>query len=317
MGGHATPAASLIPPSCLALPLQIVSSRVGLPGYGKRLALAEASFARTGRKGEAPAGTKDCNSAPPAFGLHFVTGARLRLHFPVALPPRQGSAGRSAPDPQRQQGTAPFAPGGRQRAGSGGEETNRPVTPPFDISVVLACPRPKVVDKLMASLATFGVQRVLVVNAAKVESTYFDGKRLSRENLESDLVDGLMQGALYTRLPEVRVEKGLSLAQALERHGFCEKRRDGEKTQHPRMVAHPDAVVKARQFLCDSREGAFAGGQRPSVTIAVGPEGGWTEDELRVLEQRAGLDRVGLGPRILKTLDATLALLSFCYDAWE
>ena len=37
----------------------------------------------------------------------------------------------------------------------------------------------------------------------------------------------------------------------------------------------------------------------PAYTIAVGPEGGWTDDELRALRSRGALT-VSLGPRILR-----------------
>ena len=42
---------------------------------------------------------------------------------------------------------------------------------------------------------------------------------------------------------------------------------------------------------------------------AVGPEGGWSDYELRMFEA-AGFRRVSLGPRVLRTDTAVVALLS-------
>ena len=56
------------------------------------------------------------------------------------------------------------------------------------------------------------------------------------------------------------------------------------------------------------------GGQAPNVrgqapVLAVGPEGGWTDEEVARLEEK-GFVRMSLGPRILRTDTALIALLS-------
>ena len=52
------------------------------------------------------------------------------------------------------------------------------------------------------------------------------------------------------------------------------------------------------------------------VSVAVGPEGGWTEAELQ-LAVEAGVQPVGLGPRILRTVTAPLAIASWVAGYWE
>jgi 16S rRNA (uracil1498-N3)-methyltransferase len=48
---------------------------------------------------------------------------------------------------------------------------------------------------------------------------------------------------------------------------------------------------------------------RHSIHIAVGPEGGWTAEEL-ALFRSAGWQSVGLGPRILRAETAAIAALA-------
>jgi RsmE family RNA methyltransferase len=49
------------------------------------------------------------------------------------------------------------------------------------------------------------------------------------------------------------------------------------------------------------------------VLLAVGPEGGWNEFELRLLEAH-GFQPIGMGPRTLRTDTACLALLALVHD---
>ena len=48
---------------------------------------------------------------------------------------------------------------------------------------------------------------------------------------------------------------------------------------------------------------------RQTLLLAIGPEGGWTDDEVSLLEEK-GFARYSLGPRILRTDTATIALLA-------
>jgi 16S rRNA (uracil1498-N3)-methyltransferase len=52
-----------------------------------------------------------------------------------------------------------------------------------------------------------------------------------------------------------------------------------------------------------------------SVALAIGPEGGWTEDEL-ALAVRAGFAEASLGPLILRTETAVVAALAIVLCSW-
>jgi 16S rRNA (uracil1498-N3)-methyltransferase len=50
----------------------------------------------------------------------------------------------------------------------------------------------------------------------------------------------------------------------------------------------------------------------PGVVLAIGPEGGWNDFELGLLEAR-GFQRISLGPRSLRTDTACIAMLSLVH----
>ena len=50
--------------------------------------------------------------------------------------------------------------------------------------------------------------------------------------------------------------------------------------------------------------------------LAVGPEGGWTDEEVGMLEEK-GFARMSLGPRILRTDTALIALLSRLMETYD
>ncbi|MBK6727474.1 MAG: RNA methyltransferase [Xanthomonadales bacterium] len=70
---------------------------------------------------------------------------------------------------------------------------------------------------------------------------------------------------------------------------------DGDDT---RLVLHPDGGETLSRIEC-----------RDSVAIAIGPEGGFSDRDLAVLEQ-ARFQRITLGPRILRTETAGLAAIA-------
>jgi len=156
--------------------------------------------------------------------------------------------------------------------------------PPPGIDLLLAMPRPKVLRRVLQAAASLGARRVALVNAARVEKSYFDSPFLDPAEIERNLVLGLEQ-ARDTVLPEVLVRRRL--------RPFVEDELDAlwPPAGRSRLVAHP----------------AAAGGDPPRtqerpeapVLVAVGPEGGWVPFELELLEAH-GFRRLDLGPRVLR-----------------
>ena len=175
-------------------------------------------------------------------------------------------------------------------------ETTAPERPRVDL--LLALPRPKVLRRLWAHLAALGVGRVMLTNAGKVERDYFDSHIVRDEGFRPLLLEGLQQ-ARDTRMPVVSVHKRLTVLVEDELDGLCPAGR--------RLVAHPGAGTSIASALGNA-------GARDRVLLAVGPEGGWNEFELALLD-RHRFERVGMGPRTLATTTACIALLTLAHAA--
>ena len=159
--------------------------------------------------------------------------------------------------------------------------------------LLLALPRPKCLRRLWPQIAALGPERVYLTAAEKVEKDYWGSTFLRPEVYRSLLVDGLAQSG-DTILPEVEVHRRLKpLVEDVLPRRYAEGRR---------LVAHPPRTG-ARNAAPDKPPAYGAG------IVAVGPEGGWSDYELRMFEA-AGFRRVSLGPRVLRTDTAVVALLS-------
>lgn len=158
------------------------------------------------------------------------------------------------------------------------------------VDLILAPPRPRVMKRLLPQLAAMGVGRIVLVGAKKVEKDFWGATLLKEENYRPLLIDGLMQAGTSI-LPE------LVCRRAFRR--FVADELDAMFPTPRRIVAHPYGDVAA----------APAASSDAPLLLAVGPEGGWTDEEVALLESK-GFARYSLGPRILRTDTATIALLA-------
>ena len=173
--------------------------------------------------------------------------------------------------------------------------------PPW-CDLVLAPPRPRVMKRLLPQLATLGVRRLFLVGAEKVEKAFWGAQLLKPEIYRPLLIEGLMQGAVSTQLPEIHQEKRFS--KWLSSGDFAKN----FENQSFRIVAHPP--LPGTVPTISGTVPMFSG---TVPVFAIGPEGGWTGKEVALLEAQ-GFVRHSLGPRILKTETATIALLSRFMD---
>lgn len=156
--------------------------------------------------------------------------------------------------------------------------------PPTGLDLLLAMPRPKVLRRVLQSAASLGARRIVLVNAQRVEKSYFDTPFLEPAEVERNLVLGLEQ-ARDTMIPEVVVRKLLRPFVEDELESFW------PGATCARLLAHPAAERGPK--ACDLGKAGS-----PAV-IAIGPEGGWVPFELDLLAAH-GFIPFGLGPRILR-----------------
>jgi len=176
-----------------------------------------------------------------------------------------------------------------------------PARPSVDL--LLALPRPKVMRRLWAQVAALGVGQIILTNAERVERNYFDTHILEPEVYRPLLLEGLQQ-ARDTHLPVVSIHRRLKVLLEDDLDGLC--------PSGVRLVAHPGSTLTFRAAL-DTNSAYVAGGQTRTL-LAVGPEGGWTDFELRLLAAH-GFGIVGMGARTLRSDTACVALLALLHEA--
>jgi len=159
--------------------------------------------------------------------------------------------------------------------------------------------------RLWPQLATLGAKSIHLLNAAKVEKTYFASHVTEPEIFNPLLIDGLMQSGA-TALPCVHVHPRLNdffngtLPALLADENILP------------LIAHPGPATplgRARSPSAPQHPASGALGERALPLLAIGPDGGWTPDELARFFD-AGFKPFSLGERPLRTDTACVALLA-------
>jgi 16S rRNA (uracil1498-N3)-methyltransferase len=178
-------------------------------------------------------------------------------------------------------------------------ELSEPPPPPLRIELLLALPRPKMLRRLLAAVASMGIKRVVLINSARVEKSYFESPLLAPAAIRQELLLGLSQ-ACDTILPAVSIRQRF--------RPFVEDEADAFwPAPARRLVAH----LRSERDLCDVPPAPVDG----TTVLAVGPEGGWVPFEVELLEAH-GFLRFAAGTRVLRVdtavpfLIGQLALLS-------
>lgn len=155
------------------------------------------------------------------------------------------------------------------------------------LTLVLGLPRPKMMRRILQTIATLGVKQLHLVNSYRVEKSYWQTPFLEAENINAQLILGLEQGC-DTQLPEVYLHKRFK--------PFVEDELPAIVAGNRALVAHPYTTT-----ACPSQIDY-------SLTLAVGPEGGFIPYEIDLLE-KCGFEAVHLGARIMRVETAVPYLL--------
>jgi len=165
---------------------------------------------------------------------------------------------------------------------------DQPPPPKLPITLLLALPRPKMLRRVLQTVATMGVPRLVLLNSYRVEKSFWQTPFLQPAAIREQLILGLEQ-ARDTVLPEVIIEKRFK--------PFVEDRLPQLAAGSLGLVGHPGDFPHCPRAV-----------EHP-VTLAIGPEGGWIPYEVEKLAE-AGLTPVQLGERILRVETAVSALLA-------
>ncbi|MDX1756841.1 MAG: 16S rRNA (uracil(1498)-N(3))-methyltransferase [Marinobacter sp.] len=168
-----------------------------------------------------------------------------------------------------------------------------PPPAPLPLSLVLAMPRPKMFRRVIQTVAALGVKDIWVINAYKVEKSFWQTPWLAEAALRENLTLGLEQ-ARDTRMPNVRLRKRFK--------PFVEDELPGLLQARPGVVAHPGTDTPCPTHI-----------NRPA-TLCIGPEGGFIPYEVDKLMD-AGCQGVHLGSRILRVETAVPVLIGRLYDS--
>jgi len=159
---------------------------------------------------------------------------------------------------------------------------------PLNLKLILALPRPIVFKRLLPQLAALGVKKIMIVNSARVEKSYWKSPDLKKEAVEEKLILGLEQ-AKDTVMPEVSFHPNFRT--------FVEKELSDAIDGTRAILAHPGSGTPCPASMTGA------------VTLVIGPEGGFLPAEVEKLSD-AGCLPVSFGERILRVETAVVAFIA-------
>lgn len=160
--------------------------------------------------------------------------------------------------------------------------------PKLDVTVILALPRPKVLRRLILDMTAFGVSKIILINSARTDKSYWSSPLLAR--LDEFVLEGLQQ-SVDTVKPAITLVKRFK--------PFVEDELPSLIKERTALVFHPYGNVGF---------GDFMGSNPLPDVIIIGAEGGFVPYEIELLTS-INVQAVTLGKRILRTESAVNAVL--------
>ena len=156
-----------------------------------------------------------------------------------------------------------------------------------EIQLILAMPRPKVLRRILKCISSTGIKSIYLINCLKVEKSYWQTPLLAQANVNKALISGLEQ-SVDTILPKIHLRRLFK--------PFVEDELSGIAQSTEKLIAHPNAKNPCPASL------------KNSMTIVIGPEGGFSEYEVTKFEE-IDFMRVNIGQRILSVETAVPYIL--------
>jgi 16S rRNA (uracil1498-N3)-methyltransferase len=163
-------------------------------------------------------------------------------------------------------------------------------TPPkkLPLSLVLALPRPKMLRRVLRTVAELGVAELHLINSYRVEKSFWHTPVLEQKNTEKYLLQGLQQ-AKDTMLPSISIHPLFK--------PFVEDSLPPLIKNQRAMLAHPKHGSPCPHCIDEE------------LVLIIGPEGGFIPYEVKKLLD-AGCEGVHLGERILRVENAVSVLIA-------
>lgn len=163
--------------------------------------------------------------------------------------------------------------------------------PKLPLTILLALPRPKMMRRILRTVAETGVQRLILLNTYKVEKSYWSSPAIAPNTIENYFREGLQQSR-DTMLPQIEFARLFK--------PFVEDKLPALLAGTRGLIAHPGDYPACPVAL------------NAAATLAIGPEGGFTPYEVEKL-QEANMECVQMGPRILRVDTAVTSLVARLY----
>lgn len=159
---------------------------------------------------------------------------------------------------------------------------------PLDLTLILALPRPIVLNRLLMTVTTLGVKNIYLIHSKQVEKSYWNSPVLDPKSMEEQFILGLEQSR-DTVLPSINLRKIFK--------PFVEDELPRIIKGSSALIAHPGVPL----ISPDPVHGP--------VTLMIGPEGGFIPYEIEMLQQ-LGFKTFSLGERILRVETAVCAAIA-------
>lgn len=167
-------------------------------------------------------------------------------------------------------------------------EFHSPAPTPLPLTLVLALPRPKMLKRILQTSATLGIKQIYLINALRVDKSYWSTPILHSASVDEHLRLGLEQAG-DTLMPEVHLRKRFK--------PFVEDELPALAANKRALIAHPYDASPCPTPSVDE------------TLVAIGPEGGFIPYEVELMKQQ-GLDSFHLGERILRVETAVPVIAS-------
>lgn len=165
---------------------------------------------------------------------------------------------------------------------------DQPPPAQLPLTLLLALPRPKMLKRIFQTCATLGVADIYLINACRVEKSYWQSPWLQPEKVHEHFCLGLEQG-VATQLPRLHLRKRFK--------PFVEDELPDLAAGRRALVAHPYHAAPCPPASIE-----------PTL-LSLGPEGGFIPYEVDKLSA-AGLRAISPGPRIMRVETALTAFIA-------